>query len=88
MLFITVFYGIFYSPIISFLETFTMDVLGTRKKSYGRIRGWGSIAFIMTVLLLGKVIDIYSIEIIIILIFFGSLAQALISIKIPDIQIK
>lgn len=88
MLLITVFYGIFYSPIISFLEAFTMDVLGTEKKSYGRIRGWGTIAFIMTVLLLGKVIDIYSIEIIIILIFFGSLAQALISIKIPDIQIK
>jgi PPP family 3-phenylpropionic acid transporter len=88
MLFITVFYGIFYSPIISFLEAFTMDVLGTKKKSYGRMRGWGSIAFIMTVLLLGRVIDIYSIEIIIILIFFGSLAQALISIKIPDIQIK
>ena len=88
MLFITVFYGIFYSPIISFLEAFTMDVLGTEKKSYGKMRGWGTIAFIMTVLLLGKVIDIYSIEIIIILIFFGSLAQALISIKIPDIQIK
>jgi PPP family 3-phenylpropionic acid transporter len=88
MLFITVFYGIFYAPIISFLEAFTMDVLGTEKKSYGKMRGWGTIAFIMTVLLLGKVIDIYSIEIIIILIFFGSLAQALISIKIPDIQIK
>jgi PPP family 3-phenylpropionic acid transporter len=88
MLLITVFYGIFYSPIISFLEAFTMDVLGTEKKSYGKMRGWGTIAFIMTVLLLGKVIDIYSIKIIIILIFFGSLAQALISIKIPDIQIK
>jgi PPP family 3-phenylpropionic acid transporter len=88
MLFITVFYGIFYSPIISFLEAFTMDVLGTEKKSYGKMRGWGTIAFIMMVLLLGKVIDIYSIEIIIILIFFGSLAQALISVKIPDIQIK
>jgi PPP family 3-phenylpropionic acid transporter len=88
MLLITVFYGIFYSPIISFLEAFTMDVLGTKKKSYGRLRGWGSIAFIITVLLLGKVIDIYSIEIIVILIFFGSLAQALISVKIPDIQIK
>ena len=88
MLVITVFYGIFYSPIISFLEAFTMDVLGTEKKSYGKMRGWGTIAFIMTVLLLGKVIDIYSIKIIIILIFFGSLAQALISIKIPDIQIK
>jgi PPP family 3-phenylpropionic acid transporter len=88
MLIITVFYGIFYSPIISFLEAFTMDVLGTRKKSYGRVRGWGSIAFIITVIVLGKIIDLYSIEIILTLIFFGSLAQALISIKIPDIQIK
>ena len=88
MLLITIFYGVFYSPIISFLEAFTMDVLGTEKKSYGKMRGWGTIAFIMTVLLMGKVIDIYSIEIIIILIFYGSMAQALISIKIPDIQIK
>ena len=88
MLLITVFYGIFYAPIISFLEAFTMDVLGTEKKSYGKMRGWGTIAFIMMVLLLGKVIDIYSIEIIITLIFFGSMAQAIISIKIPDIQIK
>ena len=88
MLIITVFYGIFYSPIISFLEAFTMDVLGTRKKSYGKIRGWGSIAFIITVIILGKIIDLYSIEIILTLIFFGSLVQALISIKIPDIQIK
>jgi len=88
MLFITVFYGMFYAPIISFLEAFTMDVLGTEKKSYGRLRGWGTIAFIMTVLLLGKIIDVYSIGIIIVLIFLGSLAQALISVKIPDIQIK
>lgn len=88
MLVITVFYGIFYSPIISFLEAFTMDVLGAQKKSYGRIRGWGSIAFIVTVVVLGKIIDLYSIEIILFLIFFGSLAQMFISIKIPDIQIK
>lgn len=88
MLIITVFYGIFYSPIISFLEAFTMDILGTEKKSYGRLRGWGTIAFIVTVLLMGKVIDNYSIEIILVLIFFGSLAQALISMKIPDIQVK
>jgi len=62
--------------------------VGYEKKSYGRVRGWGSIAFIITVIVLGKIIDLYSIEIILILIFFGSLAQALISIKIPDIQIK
>jgi PPP family 3-phenylpropionic acid transporter len=88
MLVITVFYGIFYSPIISFLEAFAMDVLETKKISYGKLRGWGSIAFIITVIVLGKIIDLYSIKIILALIFFGSLAQALISIKIPDIQIK
>ena len=88
MLVITVFHGMFYAPIISFLEAFTMDILGTEKKSYGRIRGWGSMAFIMTVIVLGRIIDLYSIEIILILIFAGSLTQALISAKIPDIRIK
>jgi len=88
MLVITVFYGIFYSPIISFLEAFTMDVLGTEKKSYGRLRAWGTIAFIATVIVLGRIIDLYSIEIILVLIFAVSSAQAVISTKIPDIQIK
>jgi PPP family 3-phenylpropionic acid transporter len=88
MLVITVFYGIFYSPIISFLEAFTMDVLGTEKKSYGRLRAWGTIAFIVTVIVLGRIIDLYSIEIILVLIFAVSSAQAVISTKIPDIQIK
>jgi PPP family 3-phenylpropionic acid transporter len=88
MLVITVFYGIFYSPIISFLEAFTMDVLGTEKKNYGKLRAWGTIAFITTVIVLGKIIDLYSIEIILVLIFAVSSAQAVISPKIPDIQIK
>jgi len=88
MLVITIFYGIFYSPIISFLEAFTMDVLGSEKKSYGRIRVWGSMAFITAVIVLGKTIDLYSIHIILILIFAGSLVQALISARIPDIRIK
>jgi PPP family 3-phenylpropionic acid transporter len=88
MLVITVFYGIFYTPIISFLEAFTMDILGKEKKSYGKIRSWGSLAFIMIVIVVGKVIDLYSIEIILALIFGMSLLQAFISSRIPDIQIK
>lgn len=88
MLVITVFYGIFYSPIISFLEAFTMDVLGTEKKRYGKLRAWGTIAFIITVIVLGRIIDLYSIEIILVLVFVVSSAQAVISPKIPDIQIK
>ncbi|MBW1759212.1 MAG: MFS transporter, partial [Deltaproteobacteria bacterium] len=47
MFVITLFYGIFYAPIISFLEAFTMDILGKEKRSYGRIRAWGSVNFIL-----------------------------------------
>jgi PPP family 3-phenylpropionic acid transporter len=86
MLMITIFYGIFYAPIISFLEAFTMDVLGKEKKSYGRIRAWGSISFIAMVLILGKIIDLYSIDIILILILAGSLMLALVSLRIPIIK--
>jgi PPP family 3-phenylpropionic acid transporter len=88
MLVITVFYGIFYSPIISLLEAFTMDVLGDEKKSYGRLRVWGSMAFISSVIVLGKIIELFSIHIIIGLILAGSLVLATISFKIPDIRIQ
>jgi len=88
MLFITAFYGMFYAPIISFLEAVTMDVLGSEKKSYGRIRAWGSISFIVMVLVLGKIIDLYSVDIILVLILAGSLMLAVISLGIPAIQPK
>jgi len=87
MLAITIFYGVFYAPIISFLEAFTMDLLGKEKKSYGRIRAWGSISFIAVVLVLGKVIDLYSVEIIVVLILAGSLILSVLSTRIPRFQI-
>jgi PPP family 3-phenylpropionic acid transporter len=87
MLAITIFYGVFYAPIISFLEAFTMDLLGKEKKSYGRIRAWGSISFIAVVLVLGKVIDLYSVEIIVVLILAGSLTLSVVSTRIPRFQI-
>ena len=86
MLIITAFYGIFYAPIISFLEAVTMDVLGKQKKSYGRIRAWGSISFIAMVIVLGKIIDLYSVEIILILILAGSLILSVVSVRIPVIS--
>jgi len=85
MLIITAFYGMFYAPIISFLEAVTMDVLGSEKKSYGRIRAWGSISFIVMVLVLGKIIDLYSVDIIVGLILAGSLMLAFTSLGIPAI---
>jgi PPP family 3-phenylpropionic acid transporter len=85
---ITLFYGLFYAPIIPFLEAFTMDVLGDNKKSYGRIRAWGSISFILIVIVLGKIIDLYSIKIILVLILIGSCLQALMALRIPDIRLE
>jgi PPP family 3-phenylpropionic acid transporter len=86
MLAITIFYGMFFSPIISFLEAFTMDLLGKQKKSYGRIRVWGSISFIAVVLALGRIIDLYSVRIIVVLILAGSLILSIISTRIPGFQ--
>ena len=85
MLIITVAYGIFYAPIISFLEAFTMDILGPEKKSYGRIRAWGSINFILVVIVLGKLIDLYSIDMILVLILIGSSLLSLMSLSVPGI---
>ena len=86
MLVATVAYGIFYAPLISFLETFAMEVLGKEKKHYGRMRVWGSLAFIGVVLLLGRFIELYSIKIIISLIFAGSWVQALVALGFPRMQ--
>lgn len=83
MLIIAVFYGIFYAPIISFLEAATMDALGTAKSQYGRIRLWGSLSFILAVMGIGKLTDLYTTRIILICIFTGSLLQSACSVAIP-----
>lgn len=83
MLAITVIYGLFYAPLISFLEAFAMDILGRDKKKYGRMRAWGSLAFITVVLALGRIIDLYSVKIILSLILAGSWVQALVSLGFP-----
>jgi PPP family 3-phenylpropionic acid transporter len=83
MLSITVFYGIFYAPIISFLESFSMDLLGREKTRYGQLRAWGSFAFILIVIVTGRLIDAFSTEIIIIMILAGSLLHAFLSTAIP-----
>ncbi len=88
MFVITMCYGIFYAPIISFLEAFTMDALGKEKKSYGKLRAWGSFSFIVIVVALGRIIDLFSIEIIIAVILAGSMLQAFISLKIPNVVIS
>ncbi|MCF8035647.1 MAG: MFS transporter [Desulfobacteraceae bacterium] len=83
MLAITGFYGIFYAPLISFLESFSMDLLDTEKNRYGRLRAWGSISFIIMVTAVGRAIDAFSADIIIVLILCGSLIQSLLALNVP-----
>lgn len=83
MFWITLVYGICFAPIISFMETFTMEALGPEKRGYGRVRVWGTIAFISVVTIMGRVIDRFSVEIILKVILIGALIQAVISIRIP-----
>ncbi len=83
MLVIMVGHTIFYAPIIAFLEAFAVQLLGSDKKRYGRLRAWGSVAFIATVLVLGRVIDAYGIRIILSLILAGSWVQALVALGFP-----
>ena len=83
---ITLLYGIFFSPVISFMEAFTMDVLGEARNRYGRIRAWGTVSFIVAVTAVGRLIDTYSAELILPLIFAGAFVQALISFQVPAVQ--
>ena len=80
---ITFVYGIFYAPIISFLEATTMETLGREKKNYGRIRLWGSISFISVVLAFGKLIGMFSARLIIMSILIGSILLAVMSGAVP-----
>ncbi len=86
MVVITFVYGIFYTPIIPLLEAMTMDILGGEKSSYGRTRAWGSISFILVVLLLGRVIDLFGVDIILILVVAGSAMQAVLATTLPSSQ--
>jgi len=75
--------SIFYSPLISFMEAFTMDLIGNDKNAYGSIRLWGSILFIIMVLCTGKLLDHFSIHIIIKMTVVGFFIQAVVSLTIP-----
>ncbi len=86
MLIITAIYGIFYAPIISFLESFSMDLLDTRKSDYGHLRVWGSLSFILVVILVGRLIDIYSAAIILVLILGVSALQSVLSFAVPRVS--
>lgn len=83
MLAIAAVYGIFFAPLIAFLEAYAMDLLGEDKKAYGRVRVWGSVAFILIVTLLGPLIEQYGSGLIVPFILAGSLLQTMAAGVLP-----
>jgi len=84
MLVVTFFYGVFFSPLISFLEAATIEYLGEGRRRYGRLRVWGSIGFILTVVAVGRVIEQTSVNIILGCILVGSGVLTLSAFGLPS----
>lgn len=78
--------SLFYAPIVSFLEAFAMEILGKAKKRYGRSRVWGSIAFIICSMGLGRIFTTHPMDMIIPLILLGLSLQVMLSLKLPPGQ--
>ncbi|NOY69581.1 MAG: MFS transporter [Deltaproteobacteria bacterium] len=85
---ITAFYGLFHAPLISFLESFSMDILGHEKTGYGRLRLWGSVSFIITVLIVGHILDMTGVGVILVIILAGSMLQSVLSLSLPKTGAK
>jgi len=85
---IMAFYGLFQAPLIAFLESFSMDILGREKTGYGRLRVWGSISFILTVLVVGHIMDLAGVKIILVIILAGSALQSVLSLSLPETGAK
>lgn len=52
-------FSCFWNASLPLLEVITMNHLGARAGAYGRVRLWGSIGFILAVLVLGPMVDHY-----------------------------
>ena len=83
MFLVTACYGVFYAPVIAFLETFSMDLLAGGKSAYGTIRVWGSMAFIVVVTTVGWALGWLPIAAILVFIFSGSALLSLVALKMP-----
>ncbi len=59
---IMVLYGFFWAAMLPQYEAITMQALGNRLDEYSRIRVWGSIGFIVAVMMLGRLFDKVSIK--------------------------
>ena len=83
-----VLFSFFWNASLPQFEVITLAYLGEKVKQYSRVRLWGSIGFILSVLLLGEMIDRYGIQVVPYAIFFVYVAIWLSSLTIADVEIQ
>jgi PPP family 3-phenylpropionic acid transporter len=83
LLLITALYAVFYCPVISYMEAFSMEILGRDRNGYGAVRVWGSLSFIAVVMLLGRLIGVFPITIILHVTLAAALLQTLAALRMP-----
>ncbi|MFH1155790.1 MAG: MFS transporter [Pseudomonadota bacterium] len=77
-------HAVFFSPVIAFIEAFSMDILGSDRQRYGQFRVWGSLGFILVSSVLGKLLDRISTWSILPMILAGLVLQTLIALAMPS----
>lgn len=81
-------FSFFWHASLPLLEVFVMRHTASRPGLYGRVRLWGSIGFIVTVLSLGLVIDAYGPRWLLSALFLLMLSIGLFSLTLPESEMK
>lgn len=79
-------YSFFWNAIISQFEVITLSHLGDQPHYYSRIRLWGSVGFIATVMILGVVFDLISVRFLPIFILILLLCIGFASLCLPQVN--
>jgi PPP family 3-phenylpropionic acid transporter len=88
-LFIILFiFSIFWSAALPQIEAITLSHLGERSDSYTKVRLWGSVGFIISVVLLGKLFEYKPIICLVPIVIFSMILVWLNSLSIPEIKTK
>ena len=88
-LFIILFvFSIFWSAALPQIEAITLSHLGERSDSYTKVRLWGSVGFIISVVLLGKFFEYNPIICLVPIVIFSMTLVWLNSLSIPEIKTK
>ncbi len=83
VLLVMLLYGFFWSAMLPQYEVITMTIIANKVEDYSRIRLWGSVGFVITVLLLGTLFDYIGIEVLPVLMLLLMITILANSCKIP-----